>query len=358
MNRQDILDLQRHRSHPSVSILLPTHRTSPDNKRDPILLKNLATEATDRLVELLGKRDAAPMIRKLEVQVAAIDLRHTLDGMAIFVNDAHAGVYLLPVPLNPRVIIDDTFATRDLVFAMNRSPRYWVLALSEQPTRLFEGVRETLVEVRGGGFPMVHTGPGGDQALPEMTDKSKIEAEYHRQFFRRVDQALAAFTKADPLPVCVVGVERWLAYFQNVSDRKDVVATVTGNHDQTPPHELGKLVWPALADALSVKRGRALDALDAAIGAQRFASGLGEAWRRAQEGRGALLLVEQDYHQAAHLDEAAGQLHLVDADDPSVNMADAVDDLIELVLAKQGDVVFVDDGALEGHQRVALTLRY
>lgn len=358
MNRQDVLDLQSHRSHPSVSILLPTHRTSPDNKRDPILLKNLATEATDRLVELLGKRDAAPMIRKLGAQVAAIDLRHTLDGMAIFVSDAHAGVYLLPVPLSPRVIIDDTFATRDLVFAMNRSPRYWVLALSEQPTRLFEGVRETLVEVRGGGFPMVHGGPGGSTALPKLIDKSKYEDEHHQQFFRKVDQALAVFTKADPLPICVVGVERWLSHHRSVTSHKDIVASVTGNHDQTPAHELGKLVWPVVADALSVKRRRALDTLDAAIGAQRFASGLGEAWRRAQEGRGELLLVEQNYHQAAHLDEAAGQLHVVEADDPNANMADAVDDLIELVLAKQGDVVFVDDGALEGHQRVALTLRY
>lgn len=126
-----------------------------------VVLENLAGEATDRLIELLGKRDAAPMIRRLEAQVTAIDMGHTLDGMAISVSDAHAGVYLLPVPRNPRVIIDDTFATRDLVFAMNRSPRSWVLVLAEQPTRLFEGVRETLVEVRGGGFPMEHTGPGG-----------------------------------------------------------------------------------------------------------------------------------------------------------------------------------------------------
>jgi hypothetical protein len=357
MNRQDILDLQSFRSRPSISVLLPTHRTSPDNRRDPILLKNLVTEAGDRLVEQIGRRDATPLLAKLEAQVAAIDLRHTLDGLAIFVSDEHAGAYLLPVPLRPRVVIDDTFATRDLVFAMNRSPRYWVLALSEQPTRLFEGVRDTLVEVRSGGFPMTHGGPGGSTALPKGVNTSKFEDEHHQQFFRRVDQALAAFTKVDPLPICVVGVERWLSHHRSVTDQKGIVATVTGNHDQTPPHELGKLVWPAVAEALAAKRGQAHGALDAAVGAQRSASGLGEAWRRAEEGRGALLLVEEDYHQAARLD-ASGQLHLVDADDPSATMTDAVDDLIELVLARQGEVVFVDDGTLAQHERVALTLRY
>jgi hypothetical protein len=364
MNRQDLLDLQAHRSHPSLSLLLPTHRTAPDNRRDPILLKNLVTEATNRLEAEVGKRDAAPLLRALEAQIAGIDLQHALDGLAIFVSAEHAGAHLLPVPLAPRVVIDETFATRDLVFAMNRSPRYWVLALSEQPTRLYEGARETLLEVRGGGFPMTHGGPGGGTALPTMINRSRYEDEHHQQFFRRVDGALAAYTKADPLPVCVVGVERWLSHFQSVTAQGGIVATMTGNHDQTPPHELGQLVWPVVAEALSAKRDRALTTLATAVGAQRTASGLGEVWRRAQEGRGELLLVEENYHQAARLDATNGQLHLTDGAasdgprDDGADIADAVDEVIEIVLAKGGDVVFVDDGALAPHQRVALTLRY
>jgi predicted transcriptional regulator len=35
-----------------------------------------------------------------------------------------------------------------------------------------------------------------------------------------------------------------------------------------------------------------------------------------------------------------------------------VDEIIETVLRKQGQVVFVNDGSLEKHQRIALTLRY
>jgi len=37
---------------------------------------------------------------------------------------------------------------------------------------------------------------------------------------------------------------------------------------------------------------------------------------------------------------------------------DAVDDVIETVLHGQGQVVFVDNGQLEKHQRIALLLRY
>jgi hypothetical protein len=268
------------------------------------------------------------------------------------------------VPPEPRAVIDETFATRDLVFAMNRSPRYWVLALSEQPTRLYEGVRETLLEVRGGGFPMTHGGPGGSTALPKGINVSRFEDEHHQQFFRRVDEALAAYTKADPLPICVVGVERWLSHYQSVTSQSGIVATLKGNHDQTPAHELGQLVWPVVAEALSSKRAQALQTLATAVGAQRTASGLGEVWRRAEEGRAELLLVEENYHQAGRLDPASGQLHLTDdvgdgaAGSDGAGMADAVDEVIEAVLAKGGEVVFVDDGALAQHQRVASTLRY
>jgi hypothetical protein len=364
MTRHDVLALQAHRSYPSVSILLPTHRTSPDNKRDPILLKNLLAEATERLQALLGARGAAPLVASLEAQAAAVDLRHTLDGLAIYANEAHAGAYLLPVPLKARVVIDDTFATRDLIYALNRSPRYWVLALSEKPTRLFEGVRETLIEVHAGGFPLEHTGPGGALSLPELIDKSKYEDEQHRQFFRRVDRHLDPFLKGDPLPLCLVGVERWMAHYREVAKDRVVTASLTGNHDQTSPTDLGRLVWPVMERALSAERLHALDALDLAVGAQRVASGIADVWQRAHDGRGALLLVEEGYHQAAKLAAEGDLLPIGEGEagapegfDEAI-IDDAVDVISEAVLAGKGEVVFVDDGTLAGHGRIALTLRY
>ena len=293
--------------------------------------------------------------------MADINYRHTLDGLVIFANQEMAQKEYLPFTLPERVIVGDTFFTRDLVFAMNRSPRYWVLVLSEQPTRLFEGTRDTLVEVQGKGFPMEHEGPGGASALPGGfgVNVSAIRDERHRQFFRAVDGALAHVLAADPLPVVLVGVDRWVAFFNEVTAHKDAVAaTLHGSHDKTSAPELAKLVWPLVEAAMAERRAQYLEELNKAVGQNKVSSTVGEVWRNAHEGRGQLLLVEEDFHFAGRLDETGAIL--LPADDPSAPgvIADAVDDIIETVLSKQGRVGFVPDGQLAQFQQIALILRY
>jgi hypothetical protein len=77
----------------------------------------------------------------------------------------------------------------------------------------------------------------------------------------------------------------------------------------------------------------------------------------AQEGRGKLLLVEKNYHVPAIVTEN-GSLELVAQSGGTEIMDDAVDEIIETVLAKGGNIAIVDDGALSEHQQIALILRY
>jgi hypothetical protein len=361
MNKHDVHLLQQISSYPSVSITLPTHRTSPLNKQDPIRVKQLAREAVDRLLGEFSKREIEPIVTRLENLVDSLDYRNALDGLALFVNNDFSRAFYLPITIKERVVVDQTFFTRDLVHAINRSTRYWVLALSEQPTRLFEGVRDALVEIREEGFPFTHTGPGGASALPggPGVRKSAYRDEYHRQFFRQVDAAFMPFMADDPLPLVVVGVDRFLAFFREVSAHAgSVIAEVQGSHDKTSAHDLGKLVWPQAKERLLELRQGVFLELDKAVGERKVASSAGEVWRLAHEGRGHMLLVEEDFHFPARLDESG--THITLADDPAAQdvIDDAVDDIIEEVLRKQGQVVFVDNGKLDQHQRIALILRY
>jgi len=363
MNRQDILTLASSRSYPCLSITLPTHRTSPDNRQDPIRLKNLLRQATERLTGELGKREAAKVLERLDRLAESVDMRYTLDGLALFVSADVARVYRLPFTLPERVIVGESFFTRDLVYTLNRSPRYWVLALSEQPTRLFEAVRDDLEELAEGSlFPIVHSGPGGTSGLLRRfgVNHSRYRDDHARLFCGLVDQSPGTYLSTDPLPLALAGVDRWQAFFRQVTAHHEhIITSLTGNYDQTSAHDLGRLVWPLARESLAARRSAIFGELEAAVSGQRSASTLGEVWRCAQEGRGATLVVEEGYHEAAIFDERAllRSVAVGESAGPAI-LDDAVDEVIETVLAKGGRVVFVDDGTLGAHSRIALILRY
>lgn len=357
ITRQDLHQLQALTKVPALSILLPTHRTSPDNKQDPIRVKNLVDEATERLATEFSARELEPLLKRLEALVSEINYPHTLDGLALYVSHDFAQLYYLPFPVPARVVIDQTFATRDLVYGMHRALRYWLLLLSQSSTRLFAGTAETLEEVHDQTFPMQMTGPGATAPLPYLADSSYLD-DRHRRFFQQVDSALTAYGKDEVLPLVVGGVDRQISFFQEVSQNASLIAgTLTGNFDRATIHELTPQVWSIMQSVREVQRTDALQELDAAISTQKVVSAIEDVWRFAQESRGKLLLVEKNYHVPAIVTEK-GQLELVEQVGGTDVMDDAVDEIIEVVLAKGGRVAIVEDGSLSGHHHIALILRY
>ncbi len=362
MNRQDVRELQQVQEYPAISVLMPVHRTVPDREQNPIRLKNLIREVERRLHEEFDKRRVQAHVEKLEALAGEVNFSESREGLALFVSDSAAQSFHLPFPVTERVIIDDTFATRDLVFTLNRSPRYWVLALSEKPTRLYMGTRDELTEVRGRGFPMTMTGPGGASRIPggHGVDSSARRDDSHRHFFQEVDQKFGEIAGQDPLPLAVVGVERYLAFFREVSRHQDAIAaTVEGNYDESPAHEIARAAWPGIESWLEKRRKDRLNELGEAVGAHRYASGITEAWRFSKEGRARTVLVEQSYACPVRVTDDAGLVvePVADGTAPGV-VDDAVDEIIEFVWAGGGDAVFVADGELSAHDRIAVILRY
>jgi hypothetical protein len=358
--RSDLKRLQARQDYPSISLLAPTHRTAPASQRDRIVVKNLQAEGLERLLGEFKKRDVAPIVNNLNKLVDKVDWEHALDGLALFAGRDVAQAVYLPFRVKPRVVIDATFATRDLVFTLNRSPRYHVLVLTEKPTRLFEATTNVLTEYTTKPFPMVHKGPGGASKLPggQGINRSAVRDEAHREFFRKVDEALAAIQKEDPLPVVVVGVDRYLAFYQEVTRDPDaIVGYVSGSYDDPNPAALGKLTWPVFKAGSTMRRTRALVRLKEAVSVNRHASGIIQVWRAAFEKRVQTLLVEADFHYPADVNPTGDSLLPYTKKGPAA-LDDAVDEVIERVLADGGEVFFYDPGVLDLHQSIAAVLRY
>jgi hypothetical protein len=358
--RSELTRLQAHQDYPSLSLLAPTHRTAPANRKDRIVVKNLAAQGLKRLGGEFRKREVAALVKNLNRLVDRVDWKHALEGLALFASRDVASAVALPFRPRARVVIDESFATRDLLYSLNRAPRYRVLVLTEKPTRLFDAVTNQLSEVTDKPFPMVHKGPGGASRLPggQGINRSAVRDESHRQFFRKVDEALAAIQKEDHLPVVAVGVERYLAFYQEVTKDPDaVVGCVAGSHDNPNPAALGKLVWPVFKAGATLKRTRALARLNQAVSVNRHASGIDQVWRAAFDKRCQLLLVETGFEHPADLAPQGDRL-LPYTGRGAAALDDAVDEVIERVVVDGGEVFFYDPGVLDLHQRIAAVLRY
>jgi hypothetical protein len=358
--RSELKRLQNHQDYPSVTLLAPTHRTAPANQRDRIVVKNLVAEGLDRLHGEFKKREVAPVVQNLNKLVDRVDWEHALEGLALFASRGIATAIQLPFRAKARVVIDQTFATKDLVFALNRAPRYRVLVLTEKPTRLYEAMTNVLTEYTSKPFPMTHKGPGGASRLPggQGINRSAVRDDSHRRFFREVDEALAAIQKEDPLPLVVVGVDRYLAFYQEVTKHPDaIVGVVAGSHDNPNPSALGKLVWPVFKAGNTLKRTRMLARLHEAVSLNRHASGIDQVWRAAYEKRCQTLLVETELQHRADVTPEGDRL-LPYSGQGAAALDDAVDEVIEKVLSDGGEVFFYDPGILDLHQGIAAILRY
>ena len=357
ISRSELKSLQKHRDYPSISLIAPTHRTAPANKQDIIKVDNLANKAIERLHGEFSKREAAPVVKQLRQLIKQIDWEHTLEGLALFASRDQATSVSLPFKVKPRAIVDETFATRDVVYAMNRARPYRVLSLSHH-TRLFDAWTTVLEEHLQEPFPFEYrAGSGKKLSRRQLMQRSDARETDQRKFFRQVDKALSAIQKADPRPLVITGVERNLAFFREVTkNEKAICGMLAGNHDLTPPDKLGKLVWPVFEVDATRLRTEALVALDEAVDAHRHASGIDQVWRAAVEGKCRMLFVEKDFHYPAELSADGNQL-LPYSGKGAANLDDAVDEVIELVMATGGEVFLYSSGDLEVHQRIAACLR-
>ena len=88
--------------------------------------------------------------------------------------------------------------------AMQLSIHYYVLSLSEQTSRLYEGFRDKLIDIQNTNFPFEFSEAGNS-----ASKDSRL-----REFFLQTDQHFAHYYKQDPLRFVVVGQRRDMAVFE------------------------------------------------------------------------------------------------------------------------------------------------
>ncbi|AWW41141.1 MULTISPECIES: baeRF3 domain-containing protein [Streptomyces] len=353
-------ELRRPRPYPAVSVLTPTHRREPYNAQDRVRLRNVVAEAKKQLEAdpAVTRERRTDVEAQLDLALSEVDLTHTEDGLVIFAAPGEHQVWSLARSVPERVVLSDTFLTRNLVSAQVSERPFWVLSVSADRVTLWNGGVDRVTEQHTGVFPLIRTADNFD---PERVERigdmpSTFRDEDTRHFLREADTAIGAMLRESPRPLYVTGEQAALSCLDEIGDvTRQAVHVPHGGLAQATPDAVWQAVRPVLDDeALRTVEAVAKE-LVAARGRKEFAAGVDEVWQNAREARVRLLAVEENFRVTVRDDGD----HLVPASGDDLDAReDIVDEIVERCLETGADVRFVPDGTLGDADGIAGVLRY
>ncbi|MFI7385514.1 chemotaxis protein [Streptomyces sp. NPDC049813] len=360
LNPAVLRHLRAPRPYPAVSLAMPTHRRQPENAQDPVRLHNLVAEAVRQLEAdpAVTRERRDDVVAQLEAAVSELDLAHARDGLLIFAAPGEHESWTVDRSVPERVVLADTFLTRNLVAADAARRPYWVLAVAADRITLWDGRGERVTEDTGHGFPHSRSLEAPDSERKERIGDlpSTFSDEQTRQFFRDADTALTHVLGDRPRPLYVTGDPAALALFSAAGTAaRDAVQVPVGGLAQAAPEAVARAVAGARADEAARTVAEALAELDRARGGNTYAAGVDEVWQKASDGRIHRLVVEEDFRVTVR----AGEGHLEPAGEDDLDAVhDIVDEIVESALETGAQVVFVPDGTLADVGHVAAVLRF
>ncbi|BBD65478.1 hypothetical protein NIES4072_08470 [Nostoc commune NIES-4072] len=273
ISREEIKTLIEQPKGNCVSIYMPTHTAGPEVRQNPIRFKNLIREAEARLIDAgLEEEDAIALLEKSqEIDTQEFWEQIGEQGLAIFISDNIFRYYPLPIDFQELVVVTDRFHIKPLLPILNGNGRFYILALSQQDVRFFEGTRYSVKEVEVENLPKsldealqrddtakegqfrIATSKGGTsnpfsqpgtfhgQGSP---DRDKHQEDI-LQFFQIVDRALHDKLKLQKAPLVLAGVEYLLPLYRQANTYQHLMdEAITGNPEILSAQELHDQAWP------------------------------------------------------------------------------------------------------------------
>ena len=353
---RDVADLTVTAAYPCISVLMPTEPGPRMTSADATRLQDLVEDVARQLREL-GVPAQGRLMRKLASRAQHVSGQPTDRAVAIYVSLAVSRTFWLSVPLTARALVEHTFATRPLVTSLHRTPPHVLLLLHPTCAHLYQGV--------DGGLRLVGSrdsfqGPRPVR-LPQQRggDVEDVVADQADAFLRAADQLLGSYRAEHPSPLVLGGsdlmVDRFLALSRNLHRlagrippaRAETALDLVGASSEVVEHYLRSRREEAMTDLRTALVSRPRD----------VASGMAACWHAVHQRVPGMLLVEHDFVCPGRPEDYAVPSAQPGARSTTRAVHDLVDDLIEVVIMRGGQLALVDTGDLAEHGRVALLSR-
>ncbi|MCC8426394.1 hypothetical protein [Mucilaginibacter sp. UR6-11] len=356
---REVMDAIHYR--PALSIILPLEPHISLKTEMAHTLKITADKAERELHEYYPDEQCEVVMKKLQSLIAGTDIPVKKKGMALFVSPLFEKVLYLDYPVTERLIVDESFEVRDLLYNAKQDVKFILLVLSALESKVYLGDHTSLTpllsNIPGSVYAYVTDTPERVSNFSDMTEHNQTIVD---KFLHHIDEELGNLINERHLPVLLLGAERILGQFKKISKHTgQVMDYVEGNYESYTAVELTELIQPHIAAWKISKQQDLLKRLDDAAGQHRLSTGIRQIWHDVHNGKGKLLIVEKSYRFAAqHGPESDVIEAATEPYDHFAYIRDAVDDVIEKVLINGGDVEFAEDGALEQFEHIVLINYY
>ena len=361
-----------------VSLYQPTHRHFPDNKKDPIVFKNLLRELENSLDKLndkaLREKLLAPFYALQEDQEFWMN---TMDGIALLTNAERAILYHLHVPVEQLALVARNFHIKPLLRAFQSVEYFQALVLSRDSFSLFEGNQNSMEELPllegaprtmedalGGQLTPGHITFGAYDGAGEtpmyhgyVDTQNEIDKDTERYFRVVADFVQEQISEKSHLPLVLVTLPEHQALFRRVNKNRWLMKeAVAMSAQDTSSADIRQSIHALIARLEAEKISKIKENYHTARADKLASPDVGEISQAAVKGRVGTLLLEQNRIEPGVIQRATGFITRGEASSPYFD--DVLDDLAQIVLQMGGEVMMLKPADMPEDTGAAAIFRY
>jgi len=279
INRSELRRLAEQQDDVCISLYMPTHRIESNWSQNTTRLKNLLREVQGQLEEKGYRVDA--------IEETLADARQLLDrpefwrqrigdGLAVFITKNTTETYRLPLSFDEVAVVDEQFHLKPLFPLIAANNRFYLLTLSQNDVRLYQGTHESVSEAESADIPSdiveavhqyedpetqiqlhiqnragqgegrrmdaAHHGHGGGGDADDMSGNPQ---EKLKQFLRKIDESVTDFIGEEAVPLVLAGVSEYLPLYREVNSYAHLIEDeiVAGNPASFNVKDIHEKAW-------------------------------------------------------------------------------------------------------------------
>lgn len=296
-NRDELRRLAELEDDVCISLYMPTYRNESDWSQNTTRLKNLLSDARDQM------RDQG--YREDRIDDILADARQLLDrpgfwrsnigdGLALFITSSTTERFRLPLSFDEIAIVGDRFHLKPLFPLIAANNRFYLLALSKNDVRLYQGTHQSISEVESAEIPSDIIEAIRQYEDPERqiqlhvqnraseADGQRMDAAFHghgggdaddmsgepqdelKRFFREIDESIAEYISGEEVPLVLAGVSEYLPLYRDANTYPHLIENeiVAGNPESINVKRLHEKAWSIVEPVFLEAQEEELDRFD------------------------------------------------------------------------------------------------